>query len=81
QIKIKLTLLFTLLVAALLSAFALTVYFTSAETREDEYFKRLKQQASTKASLLLDTKIEPDVLQLIYKKSPNALFQEEMAMY
>ncbi|RTL59152.1 MAG: HAMP domain-containing histidine kinase [Sphingobacteriales bacterium] len=81
QIKIKLTLLYTLLVAALLSAFALTVYFTSAETREDEYFKRLKQQASTKASLLLDTKIEPHVLQLIYKKSPNALFQEEMAIY
>ncbi|HTQ63412.1 MAG TPA: ATP-binding protein [Puia sp.] len=81
QIKTRLTLLFTSLIAALLLAFALTVYFISAETREDEYFKRLKQQAATKASLLFDTKIAPHVLQLIYKKSPNALFQEEVAIY
>jgi signal transduction histidine kinase len=81
QIKTRLTLLFTTLMAALLFAFALTVYFTSAETREDEYYKRLKQQAATKVSLLFDTKVAPAVLQLIYKKTPNALFQEEMAIY
>lgn len=81
QIKTRLTLLFTSLIATLLLVFALTVYFTSSETREDEYFKRLKQQAATKANLLFDTKIAPDVLQLIYKKAPNALFQEEVAVY
>lgn len=70
-----------MLMAALLLAFALTVYFTSAETREDEYFKRLKQQAATKANLLFDTRIAPNVLQLIYKNAPNALFQEEVAIY
>lgn len=81
QIKTRLTLLFTFLIAALLLAFALTVYFTSSKTREDEYFKRLKQQAATKANLLFDTKVAPNVLQLIYKKAPNALFQEEVAIY
>ena len=81
QIKTRLTLLFTSLVAALLLAFALTVYFSSSETREEEYFKRLKQQAATKANLLFDTKITPNVLQLIYKNAPNALFQEEVAIY
>lgn len=81
QIKTRLTLLFTSLVAGLLFAFALAVYLTSSETREDEYFKRLKQQAATKANLLLDTKVSANVLQLIYKKSPNALFQEEVAIY
>lgn len=81
QIKTRLTLLFTSLVAALLLAFALTVYITSSETREDEYFKRLKQQAATKADLLFDTKVAPTVLQLIYKNAPNALFQEEVAIY
>ncbi len=81
QIKTRLTLLFTALVAALLLAFALTVYFTSADTREDEYYKRLQQQAATKANLLFDTKVAPSVLQLIYKKAPNALFQEEVAIY
>lgn len=81
QIRIRLTLLFTILVAALLIAFALTVYLTSAATREDEYFKRLQQQAATKANLLLDTKVSANVLQLIYKNAPNALFQEEVAIY
>jgi signal transduction histidine kinase len=81
QIKTRLTLLFTSLIAALLLVFTIMVYFTSSETREYEYFKRLKQQASTKANLLFDTKIAPDVLQLIYKKAPNALFQEEVAIY
>ena len=81
QIKTRLTLLFTSLIAALLFAFVLTVYFTSSETREEEYFKRLKQQGATKANLLFDTKVSPDVLQLIYKKAPNALFPEEVAIY
>ena len=81
QIKTKLTLLFTSLIAALLLVFALTVYFTSSQTREEEYFKRLKQQGATKANLLFDTKVAPNVLQLIYKKAPNALFQEEVAVY
>ncbi len=81
QIRIRLTLLFTLLVAALLSAFALMIYITSAEIREDEYFKRLKLQATTKANLLFDSKIAPNVLQLIYKKTPTFLFHEEVAIY
>lgn len=81
QIKTRLTLLFTSLIAALLLAFALTVYFTSSATREEEYFKRLKQEGATKANLLFDTKVAPDVLQIIYKKAPNTLFQEEVAIY
>lgn len=36
---------------------------------------------SLKANLLLDAKIQPRVLQLIYKNSPNSFFQEEVAIY
>lgn len=57
QIKTRLTLLFTSLIAALLLGFALTVYFTSSQIREEEYFKRLKQQGATKANLLFDAKV------------------------
>ena len=81
KIRIKLTLLFTTLFAALLMAFALVIYFSNAANREEEYYKRLKQQAITKANLLLETKIPPKVLQVIYKNSPNSLFQEEVAIY
>jgi len=81
KIRLKLTLLFTALLAALLLAFALVIYFSFAENRENEYFKRLKQQAITKANLLLNIKVTPAVLQLIYKNSPNTLYQEEVAIY
>ena len=81
KIRLKLTVLFTALFAALLLVFALVIYFSFSENREEEYFKRLKQQAVTKANLLLDAKVEPGVLQLIYKNSPNTLYQEEVAIY
>lgn len=81
QIKTRLTYLFTSLIASLLLIFAITVYFTAAKTRKDEYYKRLNQQGATKASLLFDSKVSPDILQLIYKNAPNALFKEEVAIY
>ena len=81
KIRTRLTLLFTSLVAALLIVFALSVYYDSSMSREEEYFKRLKQQGVTKANLLFDTKVPPEVLQLIYKKAPDSLFQEEVAIY
>lgn len=81
KIRHKLTFLFTLLFAGIICVFALFIYFSSAENREDEYYKRLKQLAVTKTNLLLDAKVAPDVLQLIYKNTPNTLFQEEVAIY
>jgi len=81
QIKTSLTLLFTSLVATLLMVFVLIVYFYASHTREEEYFKRLKQQGATEANLLFDTKVAPNVLQLIYNKAPNELYHEEVAIY
>lgn len=80
NIRNKLTLLFTILFAAILLCLTLFIYFSSAETRKDEYYKRLRQLAITKADLLLDAKVAPHVLQLIYKNA-DSLFQEEVAIY
>lgn len=81
KIRLKLALLFTALFAALLVTFALIIYYSNARGREDEYFKRLHQQAITKTNLLLGAKVQPAVLQLIYKNSLNSLPQEEVAVY
>jgi signal transduction histidine kinase len=81
KIRLKLTLLFTALFAALLLVFCLVIYFSNARDREDQYFKRLRQQAITKTNLLLGAKVQPTVLQLIYKNSLNSLPQEEVAVY
>jgi len=81
KIRLKLTLLFTALFAALLLVFALAIYFSNAQDREDQYYKRLRQQAIIKADLLLGAKVQPSVLQLIYKNSLSSLPQEEVAVY
>jgi len=81
KIRDRLTLLFTALIAGLLLAFAFVIYYSYSQNREEEYFKRIKEQAITKANLLLDAKVTPSVLQLIYKNSPNSLFQEQVAIY
>lgn len=81
KIRNRLTFLFMSIIAALLMAFVLVVYFSFSENREEEYYSSLGYTAITKANLLLDAKIPPKVLQLIYKHSPNTLFQEEVAIY
>src|SRR3978361_354764 len=80
-IRNRLTFLFTAIIAALLLAFSLVIYFSFAQNREDEYYSLLRHSAITKANLLLDAKIHPSVLQLIYRNSQNSLFQEEVAIY
>ncbi|HMI60900.1 MAG TPA: HAMP domain-containing sensor histidine kinase, partial [Puia sp.] len=65
----------------LLLAFSLAIYFSNANQREEEYFKRLRQLAITKTNLLLRAHVEPSVLQLIYENSLNTLPQEEVAIY
>jgi len=81
KIRLKLTLLFSGLFSILLLAFSLAIYFSNSNQREDEYFKRLRQLAITKANLLLGANVSPSVLQLIYKSSLNTLPQEEVAIY
>ena len=81
KIRLKLTLLFTALFAGLLLVFALAIYYSNAKDREDQYYQRLRQQAVTKANLLLGAKVQASVLQLIYKNSLNSLPQEEVAVY
>jgi signal transduction histidine kinase len=81
KIRLKLTLLFAGLFAALLLVFSLVIYFSNAGQREEEYFKRLRQLAITKTHLLLEAKVQPAVLQLIYENSLNTLPQEEVAVF
>ena len=80
-IRNRLTFLFMAVIAALLLVFAWVIYFSFSGNREEGYYSSLRQTAITKANLLLDAKIPPRVLQLIYKHSPNSLFQEEVAIY
>ncbi len=81
KISVKLLLLYLSLFVALLLAFAVFIYAYSAKNRKNQYYSHLKREAITKANLLFDAKVAPQVLQLIYKSAPNALFEEEVAIY
>jgi signal transduction histidine kinase len=80
-IRKRLTILFTTIIATLLLVFALVIYFSFSQNREEEYYSLLHHTATTKANLLLDAKVQPSVLQLIYRNAENSLFQEEVAIY
>jgi len=80
-IRKRLTVLFTAGIAGLLLFFSLIIYWSLANDREDEYYSLLRHTAITKANLLLDAKVTPSVLQLIYRNAENTLFQEEVAIY
>lgn len=80
-IRNRLTFLFTTMIALLLLLFALVIYYSFSAHRKEEYYNLLRHTAITKANLLLDAKIAPAVLQLIYHNSQNTLFQEEVAIY
>src|SRR5215217_2426805 len=81
RVKNKLTLLFAVMTTTLLLAFAVAVYFSYAHSREDEYYRVLRQRSTIKANLLFNAGIKADVLQLIYKNSSKASNQEEVAIY
>ena len=81
KIRNKLTFLFTAIVAALLLLFEMAIYFAFSKNRAEDYYSLLRHAAVTKANLLLDAKIAPSVLQLIYHNSENTLFEEEVAIY
>jgi signal transduction histidine kinase len=81
KIRLKLALLFTSLFITLLFAFSLILYFSYSKNREGEYYKSLKQQAVTEAYLLLNMRIQPSVLRLVYKNSLSPLLQKEVAIY
>lgn len=73
--------MFTCLIAVLLLVLTTTVYLSYSENRQTSYFQELQRTAITKANLLLDAKIAPHVLQLIYKSTANKIYPEEVAIY
>lgn len=81
KIRTRLTLLFSAIFATLLLTFAFVVFLAYSQNRRQEYYDRLREQAVTKADLLLDAQVAPSVLQVIYRHTTSSPFQEEVAIY
>lgn len=81
KIRTRLTLLFTLITATILLAFAFVIYHSAKENREKEFYIALKKEAVTKANLFFDAKVEAKTLQDIYRSNRKVLNEVEVAIY
>lgn len=81
KIRTRLTLLFTVITAAILLAFAAVIYFSAKKDREREFYSLLKNEAITKANLFFDAKVNAHTLQNIYRNNRQTINEVEVAIY
>ncbi|MEO6760644.1 MAG: ATP-binding protein [Saprospiraceae bacterium] len=82
NIRTKLTLRFTAIVATILIAFSLAVYFLSANHRREEFYARLESRAITTARLFVTVQeVDEKLLRIIDKNSIHAMFQEKVLIF
>src|SRR5690606_26698951 len=79
--RTRLTILFTLITATILLAFAAIIYYTAKENREKEFYTLLKKEDITKANLFLNASVEKQPLQDIYHNNRKVLKEVEVAIY
>lgn len=72
---------FMLITIGLVISFATLVYWTSAESRERAFFELLRNEALTKVNLALQSKMDPDILQEIYRNNRQFIKEVEVAIY
>jgi signal transduction histidine kinase len=78
NIRYKLSIQFTLIVAAILLIFTSGIYYFSSDYRQNDYYKRLEDRAKTTARLLLNVKEVDETLLKIIDKNTLALYQEKV---
>lgn len=82
NIRTKLTLRFSAIVATILLVFSLAVYFLSADYRREEFFNRLESRAITTARLYVTVQeVDVNLLRIIDKNSIHALFEEKVLIF
>ncbi len=82
QIRSKLTLTFTIVVASILLIFSISIYYFSAQYRENEFYLRLSDKANTTARLLLEVQeVSPELLHIIDRNNLTSLPREQITIY
>ena len=81
KVRTRLTILFTVITATILLAFASVIYFSAKKNREKEFYSILKKEAITKANLFFNAKVDAKTLQDIYRNNREILNEVEVAIY
>ena len=82
KIRTKLTLTFFAVVIIILSVVSVSIYFFSAEYREQEFYTRLRNKAENTAKLLIEfDEVSPELLKRIERGNPSNLPNESIRIY
>ena len=82
NIRTKLILQFSLIVASILIGFSVAVYLLSENYRREEFYSRLESRAISMARLLVTVKeVDKDLLRIIDRNSIYALYQEKILIF
>jgi signal transduction histidine kinase len=82
NIRNRLTFLFILIVAIIMTLSSVAIYLSSANHRKDDFNNRLLNKASSTAKLLIEVEeIDSELLKRIEKDNPTSLPKEKIIIY
>lgn len=82
QIRTRLTLQFVGIVAVIVLLSHLSIYFFSAQYRENQFYDRLRDKANTTAELLIKVdEVSSELLKIIDKNKKDLLYKENVTIY
>lgn len=81
KIRSKIALRYTSYTAFLIVVFAITIYIMAAHDREAKFFKDLRKEGLSRASLYLEGKVEPKAMHSIYLNNIKYINEVEVAVY
>lgn len=81
KVRNRLTLLFTLVTAMLLSFYGIAVYYSSKEAREVSFYAELKSEAIAKANLFFQGDLSEREMHKLYKNNTQTLNEVQVAVY
>jgi two-component system sensor histidine kinase ArlS len=82
QIRTKIAIQFTIIVATILAIFSISIYYLSENYRQQEFYKSLQDRAVTTARLLIKEKeIDKKLLKLIDKNTLSTLYAVEVQVF
>ncbi len=82
RIRTRLTLQFVGIVAIIVFASHLAIYYLSAQYRENQFFDRLRDKASTTAELLIKVDaVSAELLKIIDENKKDLLYEENITVY
>lgn len=81
KVRSKISLHYAGVTAFLMIVFAVVIYIISSHDREREFYDDLRKEGVSKTSLVLEGKVQPEVMHSIYRSNIEFIDEVEVAIY